>query len=168
MDRIVLVGLPGSGKTTVGRALALAMDQEFRDTDEVFAEREGVRVADYLRREGEVRFRERELVALHSALETAGVVATGGGIVVSAAAREVLEREFTLWLDCADETLLGRVGEGDRPLLGEHPAQRLVELRRERSEWYRRVSRQRVDADREVDDVVGDLVRLVEREDSRS
>jgi len=168
VDRVVLVGLPGSGKTTVGRALALALRREFQDTDEVFAVREGERVADFLRREGETRFRERELDALNAALETAGVVATGGGIVVSAAAREVLEREFTLWLECGDETLLRRVGEGDRPLLGEHPARRLGELRRERTEWYREVSRHRVDADREVDDVVGDLVRLVEREDSRS
>lgn len=164
MDRIVLVGLPGTGKTTAGRALARALGEDFVDTDDVFGELEGEPVPDFLRRHGETLFREHEFRALETALARATVVATGGGVVTTPQAREVLRREFTIWLTCPDDELILRVGDGDRPLLGERPRDRLAELRSEREGWYREVSKARVDADRAVEDVVAELVRIVSRD----
>lgn len=161
MARIVLVGLPGTGKSTVGRALADVLGENFCDTDEVFTELEGVAVQDYLRGRGEVQFRERETKALRAALARAAVVASGGGVVTTRDARRVLENEFTVWLTCPDDELLRRVRDGDRPLLGENPGERLAQLRGEREEWYRQVSRCRVATDRPVAQVVDELVRLV-------
>lgn len=160
----MLVGLPGTGKTTVGRALARALGEEFSDTDEVFAEREGETVQDFLRGHGEPRFRERELDALMVALARAGVVATGGGIVTTPGARAVLEKEFTVWLTCPDDELLVRVAEGDRPLLGDQPRDQLERLRAEREPWYGEVSRVRVDADRAVEDIVDEVMRVASRD----
>src|ERR1700722_17454023 len=66
---LVLVGLPGTGKTTLARALAERQHVEALDTDDVLTASVGVSAAQYLRDEGEERFRERELEALRSALE---------------------------------------------------------------------------------------------------
>jgi shikimate kinase len=159
---IVLVGLPGSGKTTTGRALAQTLGRSFVDTDEVFFDRERQSVQDYLRAHGEAQFRERELLALSRALGTTGVVATGGGTVTTAPARHLLGQELTVWLDCPDEVLVARVVEGDRPLLGDDPAERLRELRAQRDDLYLEVSRFRVDSSRPVDRLITQLASIVE------
>jgi len=83
----VLVGLPGSGKSTAGRALAHAMGRDFVDTDEVFLAREHLSVQDYLRTHDEADFRRHEIDALTQSLTSPGVVATGGGIVTTQAAQ---------------------------------------------------------------------------------
>lgn len=168
MADVVLVGLPGSGKTTTGCALADTLGRIFVDVDDVFFEREGVSVQDYLRAHGESDFRERELAALGRALNGPGVVATGGGVVTTPEARRLLTPQFTVWLDCPDEVLVARVTEGDRPLLGEDPASRLAELRATRDPLYARVSRFRVDAGRPIEEVLTQLLEIVETSEAPS
>ena len=156
--RVVLVGLPGVGKTTVGRALAQVLDTAFVDTDDLFARREGVSVPDFLRDHGEVEFRRHEIDALEAALVGGAVVATGGGVVSTPAARELLGSQLTVWLDASDETIVTRTHGGDRPLLGGDPGASLAGLRERREDLYREVSRLRLDASRPVAEVVGDVV----------
>ena len=162
MARLVLVGLPGSGKSTVGPALALALDIPFVDADDAFAAAEGVTAADFLRREGEPAFRQREADVVASLLDRDIVVATGGGAVTTPLVRDLLADEVVVWLDAADAVLLARVATGDRPLLGDAPAERLVALRAERSALYDAVSCCCIDTDRPVDDVV-DAIRQATR-----
>ena len=162
----VLVGLPGTGKTTTGRALALAVGLSFVDTDDLFARLEGVSVQEYLRSHPESQFRQRECVVLAAALRDYGVVATGGGVVTSAEAREALVGEPTVWLDCEDAVIMARVADGDRPLLGDDPAQALARLRAKRAELYREVSRRRLDTDRPTAEVVDELVGFVASRES--
>ncbi len=159
---MVLVGLPGSGKTTAGRALAAALGRDFVDTDEVFARREHVSVQDYLREHSEASFRERELAALAEALSGAGVVATGGGVVTTVDARRLLGDELTVWLDCSDDELAARVIGGDRPLLDADPLTRLRELRAARGAFYAEVARHRVDSSAQVAALVARLRDLVD------
>lgn len=153
MARLVLVGLPGAGKSTTARALAQRWNCEVIDTDEWFAQRTGISVADYLRREGEEKFRLEELATLSEALRSDAVVATGGGVVTTAPARELLREHPTVWLDADVATLLERVALGDRPLLGEHPQERLEQLRGDRSSWYESVALVRIDATGSLDEV---------------
>ncbi|OYV59112.1 MAG: hypothetical protein B7Z69_08000 [Actinobacteria bacterium 21-73-9] len=115
MARVVLVGLPGAGKSTLARALADRLGCLALDTDEVLARRVAAPTAEYLRRAGEDRFREAEVGALLEALGADAVVATGAGVVTRADARDRLRAERTVWLDAPDATLLERVGDGDRP-----------------------------------------------------
>ncbi|MGC1238745.1 MAG: shikimate kinase [Acidimicrobiales bacterium] len=163
MARLVLVGLPGVGKSTVAQALAQRWRCDALDTDDVIAIAVAMPAAQYLREFGEPHFREREFEALHSALESDAVIATGAGIVTSERARQLIEREFAVWLDVDDETLLERVAVGERPLLGDDHAQSLKRLRGEREEWYRKSARVRVDAGGSLDDVL-DRVMAVTRE----
>ncbi|HUY16675.1 MAG TPA: shikimate kinase [Acidimicrobiales bacterium] len=162
MARLVLVGLPGAGKSTLARALADAWSCASIDTDDVVATNVGVPVAQYLREHGEADFRERELEALRESLNTDAVIATGAGVVVTNAARHLLEQAPTLWLDSDDEILLERVGEGERPLLGEDHRQGLATLRGQREAWYRSSARRHVDSSGTIDEVVGRIQKEVE------
>jgi shikimate kinase len=156
--RLVLVGLPGAGKSTVASALAQKWQCEVLDTDDVIAIAVAMPAAQYLREFGEPHFRERELEALQTAVEIDAVVATGAGIVTNERARELIVHEFAVWLDVDDDTLLERVAVGERPLLGDDHAESLKRLRRERDKWYRESARVRVDAAGSLDEVLDRIV----------
>jgi shikimate kinase len=154
MARLVLVGLPGVGKTTVAQELGRTLGCDVRDTDTVFFEREGATVQEVLRTRGEVLFRSLEAECLASVLREDIIVSTGGGIVTTARARSLLVGERTVWLDSPDDIVLERLEGGDRPLLGDQPAERLAALRAERSPWYREVASVRIDSSGELRDIV--------------
>jgi shikimate kinase len=162
--RLVLVGLPGVGKTTVARALAELWQCEALDTDDLVAAAVAMAPAHYLREFGEAHFRERELDALCAALASDAVVATGAGIVTNDSARELIAREFTLWLDVDNATLIERVAGGERPLLGDDHAAGITRLRRERDQWYQKSSRRRVNADGSLENVL-ERITAATRED---
>jgi shikimate kinase len=146
MARLVLIGLPGAGKTTLAGVLAEHWACDAMDTDEVLARQVGEPVAVFLREHGEEEFRQRELEALRTALESDAVVATGAGVVTTAPARALIADETAIWLDCDDAILTVRVGSGERPLLGEDHAVALARLRMEREALYESVSKVRIDA----------------------
>ncbi|ADU50342.1 3-dehydroquinate synthase [Thermaerobacter marianensis DSM 12885] len=120
--RIVLVGLMGAGKTTVGRALAARLGWAFLDLDDLIEQEAGQTVADLFAREGEAGFRTREEQALATALTLERVVlATGGGAVLSARNRQRLAAEpWVFWLEAPPDELARRLagpGAAARPLL---------------------------------------------------
>jgi shikimate kinase len=156
--RLVLVGLPGVGKTTLAQMVARAWGCGAVDTDDVLAEAAGRAAGEYLRSEGVDAFRRAELNALITALQLDVVVSTGGGVVTSERARELLGREATLWLDCDDETIVSRLGDAVRPLLGDDVRSSLAALRAERNAWYEEVSRARIDASGTLEDVTARLL----------
>lgn len=153
MARLVLVGLPGVGKTTVGAALSQRWGCRAVDSDDALAELVGAPAASYLRERGESEFRDRELEALSDALASDAVVSTGAGAVTTASVRERLSEETVVWLDCDDETLVSRVGPGERPLLGDDHRAALARLRRERTPWYEELATVRIDASGTPDEV---------------
>ena len=160
--RVVLVGLPGVGKTTVGAALAIALGVPFRDLDELVAAAEGETPAEVLRTRGEDALRDAESRALAPALRSSGVVATGGGTVESADARALLSAEpLVVWLTAPDAALLGRLDGGDRPLVEGPTAERLADLIARRAPWYEEVADVTVDASGPVSGIVAELARLV-------
>ena len=149
----MIVGLPGVGKSSVATVIAEHWHCEALDTDEVFLAHNDVTPAAFLRTHDEASFRLREVAALATALDSPGVVATGGGVVCTPHGRELLARALTVWLDCDDDVLLERIGEVDRPLLGQEPEVALARLRRERAAWYEEVSKVRVDASSTLEEV---------------
>ena len=111
MKPVFLVGYMGSGKTTLGRALAKAMDRKFIDLDELIEESQQHTISEIFDEMGEIRFREieREILAKTSA-ERDCVIATGGGTVCREGVMERLNsRGVTVWLEPSRERLLERL-----------------------------------------------------------
>ena len=137
---IVLVGLMGVGKSTVGRRLAKRLGLPFVDSDSAIEEAAGASAADVFELYGEDDFRdgERRLVARLVEGERR-VIATGGGAFVDPATRRLLKaRAVTVWLDAPIEVLAERTGRRDtRPLLRDgNRAETLARLDRERRPNY--------------------------------
>ena len=142
--RVFLIGPMGSGKTAVGRAVALLLNLTFIDSDTEVEERTGVDIAFIFEKEGEEGFRarEREVIAELS-LRPDVVLATGGGAILSAESRRLLaERGFVVYLEASIERQLERTRTGrHRPLLNtEDPRTRLEELMRHREPLYREIA----------------------------
>ena len=137
---IVLVGMMGAGKTSIGRALAARLACDFADTDAQVEQDAGCTIARIFTRDGEAAFRELEHRALARLLRRPKLVlATGGGAPLDPRNRALLhEQAFTIWLNAEPATLARRLGEaGDRPLLGSGDRQaRLTELLEERRPFY--------------------------------
>lgn len=161
MARVVLVGLPGTGKSTVGRRVAALLDCNFVDTDILIRQTTGKSSAELLRTKGEEYFREQELSVLQKALDIGGVVATGGGVVTTPKAREILKSAPTVWLDSSDQQLERRVRYGDRPLLATNPRKQLAALRAQRSSWYEEVARVKVMSNGSEAAIASEIAELV-------
>ena len=129
---LLLAGMMGSGKTSVGRLLAQRLGWEFIDTDERIETQHALSIAEIFAREGEDAFRAAEHAVLRALPDRRAVIALGGGAVVSDENRAVLAHKGTLvWLDAPPERLAERSAAGpERPLLaGLDAAARLERLR---------------------------------------
>ncbi|MFP4560526.1 MAG: shikimate kinase [Thiohalorhabdus sp.] len=140
--KAILVGPMGSGKSTVGRALAQRLGAELVDLDAVIVERAGRAIPEIFAAEGEAGFRDREQAALEEVAARPGplVVATGGGVVLREANRRTMAANGTVVYLRADvETLLERTaGDANRPLLQVNdPRAKLEALQAEREPLYR-------------------------------
>jgi 3-dehydroquinate synthase len=133
---IALVGLPGTGKTTLGRRLAATLGWELRDTDAEVERRTGRSPAQIIDVDGEAALRRVELSTVAELLDDPrpAIIACGGGLFSEPAARRgVLAGAWVVALDAPDATLLERLGSAsDRPLLRGDVGGHLAELRRRR------------------------------------
>ncbi len=141
IDRpVVLVGLMGAGKSTVGRKLAALLRTDFVDADEEIERAAAMSVSEIFERYGEPYFRdgERRVIARLIA-ERRGVIATGGGAFVNDRTRAlVLEQAIAVWIDCDVATLVERTSRrSTRPLLARgDPGEILASLHAERAPHY--------------------------------
>ncbi len=134
------MGLPGSGKSTVGRQLARRLQLPFLDSDQVIEQRLGCSIRDYFEREGEARFRDLEEAVIEELSRSGGVLSTGGGAVLRPANRRHLrERCQVVYLKSSPEELYRRLRhDRQRPLLQvADPLRKLRELYTARDPLYR-------------------------------
>jgi shikimate kinase len=132
---VVLIGPPGSGKTTVGGALAALLGVGLRDTDQAIEEHQGRSISDIFVDEGEPRFRDLERAEVSSSLAShRGVLSVGGGAVMDPQTASALAGHPVIFLDVSIADAASRVGfNNSRPLLAVNPrAQwtRMMEVRR--------------------------------------
>lgn len=139
---VVLVGLPGSGKTTVSRELARLINVVEVDTDAEVRRRTRLSITELFAREGEAGFRKREHEAIaHALAHSNGVVALGGGSILHAGTRGLLANHMVVHLATTPREAARRVGSGaGRPLLEVDPLGRMEQLAAERDALYDEVA----------------------------
>jgi shikimate kinase len=149
---IALVGMPGSGKSTVGRQLARHLGLEFLDSDTVIEQRLGMPIRDWFAQRGEDAFRDEEQAVIDELSQRPqAVLATGGGAVLRPSNRNALHsRCHVFYLRSSPEELFRRLRhDTQRPLLQvDDPLKRLRELYRDRDPLYRRTAHFVVEAAR--------------------
>jgi len=161
---LVLVGLMGTGKSSVGKRCAELLDRPFVDTDELVVVAAGVPFDDLWAAEGETGFRTRERVAVADAAASPAplVIACGGGAVLDPGNRRALRaRGFVVWLDAPPEVLASRLADDDsRPLLaGGDRVTTLSRLGTTRAAAYEAAAHATVDtAGRSIEEVAAAVV----------
>lgn len=149
--KAVLVGLPGSGKSTIGRRLAKALGVGLLDTDVAIEQRTGRSIADIFATDGEQEFRRIEEDVVRAALaDHDGVLSLGGGAVTSPGVRAALAGHTVVYLEISAAEGVRRIGGNTvRPLLaGPDRAEKYRALMAKRAPLYRRVATMRVDTNR--------------------
>jgi shikimate kinase len=160
--KLSLIGLPGSGKSTVGRQLARRLQIPFSDSDHVIEQRLGCSIREYFEREGEASFRDLEQAVIDDlTLTQTGVLSTGGGVVMRPANRDHLRsRTHVIYLNSSPDELFRRLRhDKSRPLLQvADPLQRLRDLHAQRDPLYRETAHFSVDTGRPS---VASLVNMI-------
>lgn len=163
MTRIVLIGAPGSGKSTVGVALAAHLQWPFVDTDALIELKESKKITDLFVDNGEEYFRNVEFETLKEVLqETSAVISLGGGAPISQSAQDALVASDStiVFLDVSLATAAPRVGfNRDRPLLLGNPRAQWQALSDQRRPIYEKLATQSI----KVDDMdVDEIIAIIE------
>jgi shikimate kinase len=164
MARVVLVGPPGSGKSTVGAALAELLGLPLHDTDNAIEAGQGRTISDIFIEDGEPAFRALERAEVARAVaEDDGVLALGGGAPVDPSTEALLVGQTVVFLDVGIADASKRVGfDQSRPLLAVNPRASWVRLMNERRPVYERVATFRVDtAGRTPQDIAAEVAGLL-------
>jgi shikimate kinase len=137
---IILIGMMGVGKSTVGRMLAQKLGIDFIDSDDAIVEAAGMPITEIFERFGEDYFRDGERRVIARLIEgPPKVIATGGGAFINAETRALIKQKCTsIWIDAEIDMLVSRVSrKNNRPLLiGKDPRQVLTDLAEKRNPIY--------------------------------
>jgi shikimate kinase len=171
LDNIALIGFMGSGKSTIGRQLALKLGWRFQDTDTLIEKVVGCTVPTLFAREGEAAFRDKETaILLGITLGERQVIATGGGAILREENVAALRsRSLVVYLTAQPEVLVERVGRrpGERPLLmndEESPLVRILTLLATRGPLYQQAAHCIVDTSARTPPALADeIIRLLEK-----
>ena len=162
IKKVVLIGPPGAGKSTIGKALAKEIATEFIDSDSEIERITGKKISDIFVEEGEAVFRKTEVEVVTALLDGfEGVIALGGGAPINTQIQEALTGvEFpVIFIDVSISQAANRIGfNKDRPLLLINPRQQWLNLMSERRPIYEKLASQTVNSDSQKPHEVAKLI----------
>ncbi len=163
MSNIIIIGMPGCGKTTIGKKVAEKLGKKFIDTDELLVDIYKKEISDIFENEGEEKFREYETETLKSIDKNINaVIATGGGIVVKERNIPVLkELGRVVFLDREVEDILSTLDSDSRPLLADDRS-RIYKLYDDRYEKYKSACDIIVNNDMAIEKVIDNIISKTE------
>ena len=162
-EKVILIGPPGAGKSTIGNALANKMQVKFADTDALIEAKLAKKISDIFVDLGEPFFREQELIVLAEVLTSDnGVISLGGGAPISLPAQDLLRESgaTVIFLDISLGKAAARVGfNRDRPLLLGNPRAQWTELMNSRRPIYESLATAVIPVDdRSINEICADIL----------
>ncbi|MDC0475251.1 shikimate kinase [Methylophilaceae bacterium] len=163
---IYLIGLMGSGKTTLGKILSKKLDKQFYDSDHVIEEKLGVDVPMIFEYEGEAGFREREKDSLKELVSKKNIVlATGGGIILSKSNRDLLsDNGIVIYLKSSQKDLIKRMkNDKTRPLLKDGNIEEIIKkLCKDREPLYEEIANFEImTKNKRIHEVINEIIRVI-------
>ena len=163
---IYLIGLMGSGKTTLGKILSKKLDKNFYDSDHVIEEKLGVDVPMIFEYEGEAGFREREKDSLKELVSKKNIVlATGGGIILSKSNRDLLsDNGIVIYLKSSQKDLIKRMkNDKTRPLLKDGNIEEIIKkLCKEREPLYEEIADFEImTKNKRIHEVINEIITVI-------
>ena len=160
MKNIVLIGMPGSGKTTLGKMLAAQLGREFYDADDVLEAREPYSIKEFFAQGEDVFRAAEERTAKFLAQKQGCIIAAGGGVVKRAGSMAAYKQTgCVVFINRPPEAIVGDVEINTRPLLAQG-VQRIFELYREREHLYKKYADCTVDNANGVEDALKQLLNI--------
>ncbi|MAV82768.1 MAG: shikimate kinase [Pelagibacteraceae bacterium] len=163
-SKICLIGMPGSGKTTIGRDLAKLIGYKFLDMDETIKKETHSTISEIFKKKGEKYFRnlEREIFKNVLALKDKLVISTGGGIILNNA--NELNKTYNIYLKCNYDTLYKRLLRSrDRPLIKDNLKENLKKLLNERKNKYSNIADIIIDANSLKRDNLNSILKEIKK-----
>lgn len=166
---VVLVGLMGAGKTSIGRRLGLRLGLNFCDSDDAVVEAAGMSIADIFEMYGEAKFRDLERRVIARLMnEQPSIMALGGGAFVDRQTRELIKSDaISIWIDADLDILVERTARkpGKRPLLmAGNPREILADLMRRRNPIYAEADHRVQSGAPTPEDLVNEIVEWLENQ----
>ena len=157
---IVLIGVPGAGKTTVGSILARKLGRDFIDTDQKIEEISGKTISEIFIQDGEAIFRATEKDVIEQSIAKGNsVISLGGGALMNSDTRELVKTQRTIWLQTGLAQAVDRIGMNrNRPLLLGNVRGQLADLMAAREPFYIECAHEVVDTNELSADQVADLI----------
>ncbi len=162
MDKkdLILIGMPGCGKSVIGKRLSYELKMGFVDLDTAIENHAGCKIPEIFEKDGEEEFRRIETRVFEKNVGVGRIIATGGGIVKKEVNKAVADCGIVIFIDRPLENIMGDIRTSTRPLLA-GGKERLIELYNERYELYQNWADIRVVNDGSLDDITDKIINEV-------